>query len=575
MDRFNLYTCALIGMVGMNPLSNYAQSEKNVNPNILLIVADDLGFSDIQPFGGEISTPNLNRLADDGVRFTRFHTCSLSAPTRAMLLTGNDNHQCGMGNMPPGHGENQYMQAGYEGYINERAITIAEVLRNNNYYTCMAGKWHLGSLDGHTPDDRGFQNSFTMLGGGACHFSNFFPLSAHEGSATFYMENGKKIDKLPDDFYSSTTYTDKIMEYIDQCPEDKPFFAYLAYTAPHDPLQAPEEWKDKYKGIYDCGYDSIRIARFERQKQMGIVPQDMPYPELTGDNRKWDELSEGDKKEQARKMEIFASMVECMDYNIGRLLDKLQKEGKLDNTLVIFMSDNGANPKEAYNYPGSSKEYIAKNFDNRFENYGNPTSFISQGAAWAEVSNTPYKRYKMTTNEGGICTPLIVSGKKFVDNSHIDSSTLLHVTDIYSTILDITNTKRPESINGVELAPLYGESFASKLDKPGSKNNRTLCFEMKECKAVIKGDWKAVQLTKPYSDGKTWKLYDIKNDISEEYNLADKYPDILNEMIKDWDNYAKTVGYIRSSEKKTLERIGSVEFYKYDRKNILKEYNNN
>lgn len=571
MNRFNLYTCAFIGMAGINSLSCYSQTGENIHPNILLIVADDLGFSDTQPFGGEISTPNLNRLADNGVRFTRFHTSSLSAPTRAMLLTGIDNHQCGLGNMPSGHGENQYMQPGYEGYLNGRSMTIAELLRNNNYYTCMAGKWHLGALKGYTPHDKGFQHSFALLAGGACHFSNVFPLSEGERPVTFYMEDGEKIDKLPDDFYSSITYTDKIMEYINQCPAGKPFFAYLAFTAPHDPLQVPDKWRDNYKGKYDCGYDSIRLARFERQKQMGIVPKDMPYPELTGDNKTWSSLKDNEKQEQARRMEIYASMVECMDYNIGRLLDKLQQEGKLDNTLVIFISDNGANPKEAYNYPGSSKEYIATHFDNRLANYGNRNSFISEGAAWAEISNTPYKRYKMTTNEGGICTPIIVSGKQFVKSSHIDTHTLLHVTDIYSTILDITGIQRPESVNGIKLAPLYGESFLTKLNN-GSTTPRTLCFEMKECKAVVKNDWKAVQLTKPYGAGQTWKLYDIKNDLSEKQNLADKYPDLLKEMIKEWEDYAQSVGYIKSSEKKTVQRIGSVEFYKYDKKNILKEY---
>lgn len=571
MDKYNVCACSLIGMACMSALNCCATTKNDSNPNILLIVADDLGFSDIQPFGGEIRTPNLTRLSDNGVRFTRFHTSSLSAPTRAMLLTGNDNHQCGLGNMPPGHGENQYMQSGYEGYINDRAITIAEVLKENGYYTCMAGKWHLGALDGHTPDDKGFQNSFTMLAGGACHFANVFPLSESENPVTFYIENGKRIDKLPDDFYSSTDYTDKIMEYIDKCPADKPFFAYLAYTAPHDPLQVPDDWKDRYKGVYDCGYDSIRVARFARQQQMGIVSEDAEFPVLTGDNPKWEALSDEKKREQSAKMEIYASMVECMDYNIGRLLDRLELDGKLDNTIVIFMSDNGANPKEPYNYPGSSEEYIDKHYNNELENYGNPTSFISQGAAWAEISNTPYKRYKMTTNEGGICTPLIVSGKKFIKKSHIDTNSLLHVTDIVPTILELTNAKRPETRNGIQLAPLYGESFLTKLNSE-INSNRTLCFEMIENKAVIRGDWKAVQLKKPYGDGVTWKLYNIKHDLSEEKDIANVYPEILKELITEWDKYSKSVGYIKSNGKSTISRIGSTEFYKYDEKNVLDEY---
>lgn len=571
--NLRIFRSSIIGMTCISPFLCYGQEKADSStPNILLIVADDLGFSDVHAFGGEISTPNLDRLSENGVRFTRFHTSSLSAPTRAMLLTGIDNHQCGLGCMPPTHAENQYMQKGYEGFLNERSMTIAEVLQHNNYYTCMSGKWHLGALDGVMPNDKGFDNSFAMLAGGACHFSNVFPLSEGEGPVTFYVENGKKIDQLPEDFYSTTAYTDKIMEYLDKCPADKPFFAYLAYTAPHDPLQVPKEWRNKYKGVYDSGYESIRRARFNRQKRMGIIPEDMPYPELSGKNSDWNALSEQVRKEQAAKMEIFASMVECMDYNIGRLLDKLEQEGKLDNTLVIFMSDNGANPKEPYNYPGSSVDYVNSHYDNSLDNYGNPTSFVSQGAVWAEVSNTPYKRFKMTTNEGGICTPLIVSGNKFVNRSRIDTCSLLHVTDIFSTLLEVTGTNRPEERNGNRLAPLYGESFLHRLKDSGcGENNRILCFEMKEDKAVIKDNWKAVLLTQPYGDGKTWKLYDIKKDVAETRNLADVHPDILQELVEAWNEYAKSVGYIKSNGKQTVKRIGAVEYYKYNRENVLQE----
>lgn len=563
-----LMTC----LAGLTICSCSENKEENKRNNVLLIVVDDMGFSDTQAFGGEIKTPNINRLADNGVRFTRFHTSSLSAPTRSMLLTGVDNHQNGLGIMPSFHSENQYMQPGYEGYLNERVMTIAEVLEMNNYYTCMAGKWHLGSKKEYTPDQRGFQQSFTMLGGGASHSSYFFPLSTGEAPTTFYMENGKIIEKLPDNFYSSNFYTDKIIEYLDNCPEDKPFFAYLAYTAPHDPLQVPDEWADKYKGVYDCGYDSIRINRFNRLKSLGIIPENMEYPELTGDNPKWSSLTDDQKKEQIRKMEIYASMIECVDYNIGRLTDYLKKEGKLDDTVIIFMSDNGANPKEPYIYPESSKEYIEENFDNTLENYGKYTSFISQGACWAEVSNTPYKRYKKTTNEGGICTPLIISGKKFVNTSHIDTNTLLHVTDIFPTVMELTGSERPDSSKGIKLAPLYGKSFVNNINSPQMEGDRTLCFEMCEDKAVIKGDWKAVLLAKPYGDGKTWALYNMKEDLAEVNNQAEQRPEILKELIKEWNDYANNVSYIKNNGERTSLRIGNEEFYKFDRKNILDEY---
>lgn len=564
---YRVKDCMLYGLGGLacfSAVSCGSKKEEVQQPNVLLIVVDDMGFSDTQPFGGEINTPNISRLADSGVRFTRFHTSSLSAPTRAMLLTGVDNHQNGLGVMPSLHGTNQYMQPGYEGFLNDRVMTVAEVLRQNNYYTCMTGKWHLGALEGHTPDSCGFDNSFAMLGGGACHFANQFALSDDEAPATFYVENGARLDSLPDDFYSTRFYTDKMMDYLDKCPEDKPFFAYLAYTAPHDPLQVENDWKDKYKGKYDCGYDSIRHARFERLKQLGIVSPDMPYPDLSGENPAWETLTDTQKKEQARKMEIYASMIECVDYNIGRLLDKLEEDGRLDNTLVIFMSDNGANPKEPFNYPGNSPEIINERFDNSIENYGSRDSFISEGAAWAEVSNTPYSRYKMTTNEGGICTPLIVSGKKFVRESHLDTHTLLHVTDLFPTILDFAQAERPAEWNGIRLAPLYGHSFRKNIDEPSAETeDRTLCFEMTENKSVIKGDWKAVMLTRPYGDGNKWCLYNLKDDIAERKDLSDSCPDKLKELVDCWQDYASSVGYIKSDNISMVKKIGAEEFYKY------------
>lgn len=564
MKRYILYSLS-----GLAALSAHSQntSNENVSPNILLIVVDDMGFSDTQPFGGEIQTPHINRLAEQGIRFTRFHTSSLSAPTRAMLLTGVDNHQNGLGIMPPLHAENQYMQPGYEGGINQRVMTLAEVLHENNYYTCMAGKWHLGAQKGNIPSERGFEQIFTMLGGGAGHFCHSFALSDSEQPVTFYLDNGKKVDKLPDDFYSTRYYTDKMIEYLRKCPQDKPFFGYLAFTAPHDPLQIIPEWKDREKGTYDCGYDSIRSARLERQKQMGLIPAQTPDTDLSNPSIQWNKLSKEQQKEQSRKMEIYASMIEYVDYSIGRVLEELEKEHKLDNTLVLFMSDNGANPKEPESYPGNTKEVIQERYDNQLENYGNSNSFISLGEAWAEVCNTPYSLYKMTTHEGGICVPLIISGKNISQKGSIDHTTLLHVTDLFPTILEYTHTQRPSSYRHTTLAPLYGKSFAQSLTDanalPIRTSNDALCFEMKEDKAVIQGKWKAVQLTPPHGDGTTWKLYNLETDLAEQNDLSEVYPEKLKELIKLWKEYAKSVGYIPSDQSMTIKRIGAEAFYQY------------
>lgn len=564
MKRYILYTLS-----GLAALSAHSQntSGENVSPNILLIVVDDMGFSDTQPFGGEIQTPHINRLAAQGIRFTRFHTSSLSAPTRAMLLTGVDNHQNGLGIMPPLHAKNQYLQPGYEGGINLNVMTLAEVLHENNYYTCMAGKWHLGAHKENLPSERGFEESFTMLGGGAGHFCNSFALSDSEQPVTFYLDNGKKVDKLPDNFYSTRYYTDKMIEYLRKCPQDKPFFGYLAFTAPHDPLQIIPEWKDRNQGMYDAGYDSIRIARLERQRQMGLIPAQTPDTGLSNPGIQWNRLSEEQQKEQSRKMEIYASMIEYVDYSIGRVLGELEEEHKLDNTLIVFMSDNGANPKEPESYPGNTKEVIQERFDNQLNNYGNPDSFISLGEAWAEVCNTPYSLYKMTTHEGGICVPLIISGKDIIQKGSIDRSTLLHVTDLFPTILEYTHTRRPSSYHNTTLAPLYGKSFAQRLTVADSSSLRTpgeaLCFEMKEDKAVIQGKWKAVLLTPPHGDGTTWTLYNMETDVAELHDLSAVYPAKLKELIGLWNDYAKAVGYIQSDRSSMIKEIGATRFYQY------------
>ena len=564
--------CILYSLSGLVTLSVYSQhtSNRDVPPNILLIVVDDMGFSDIQPFGGEIQTPHINRLAEQGIRFTRFHTSSLSAPTRAMLLTGVDNHQNGLGIMPPLHAENQYMQPGYEGGINHSVMTLAEVLHENNYYTCMAGKWHLGAQKENIPSERGFDQSFTMLGGGAGHFCNSFALSDSEQPVTFYLDNGKRVDKLPDDFYSTRYYTDKMIEYLRKCPQNKPFFSYLAFTAPHDPLQIIPEWKNRNKGMYDGGYDSIRVARLERQRQMGLIPAQTPDTGLSNPNKQWDFLNEKQKKEQSRKMEIYASMIEYVDYSIGRVIKELEEEHKLNNTLILFMSDNGANPKEPESYPGNTKETIQEKYDNQLGNYGNSNSFISLGEAWAEVCNTPYSLYKMTTHEGGICVPLIISGKNMPQKGSIDHSTLLHVTDLFPTILEYTHTQRPSSYHNISLAPLYGKSFVQKLTDTESSPSRTsgeaLCFEMKEDKAVIQGKWKAVQLAPPHGDGTTWKLYNLETDIAEQNDLSAIYPAKLKALIELWKDYAKSVGYIQSDHSSMIKEIGAAQFYKYEAK---------
>ncbi len=562
-------TKKLFGAMLIAPLAGGCTTaeEKPQYPNIMLIVLDDMGYSDLGVFGSEIRTPNIDMLARQGVQYTRFHTSSLSAPSRAMLLTGVDNHLNGLGAMPPMASVNQYMQDGYEGSLNNRVATIGELLQQSGYFTFTIGKWHLGTHKGELPNDRGFERSLSLMAGGTSHFDNHFAMCSYDLPVTYYCEDGVRVEKLPEDFYSTRSYTEKVIGYIDDAPADKPIMGYLAFTAPHDPLHIIDEWSHRYDGVYDGGYDAIKRARHNRQIELGLIPASTPYRSTTIE---WESLSDEQKREQSRKMEIYAAMLEYTDYSIGRVIDKLKECGRYDNTLFIFISDNGANPKEPHFYPGNSIEQIAAEYNNALENYGKKDSFISLGKAWAEVCSTPHRDYKMVVSEGGINTPLIISGKG-ITQGDVDKTSLLHITDIMPTILEMTGLEY--AVEGRELAPLYGKAIGS---APRTEDD-ILCFEMMEEKAVIRGNWKAhLRTTANGGDGKTWALYNLSEDIAEQINLASDHPEILAELVEEWNSYAQSVGYIEFSGTMQNKILSSEEYYKYDIKNKqINEKNSN
>lgn len=557
----------LVSLLACNQDQKMSSTEP-AKPNILLILVDDLGYSDIGCYGSEIRTPNLDILAQQGVMFSDFYVSSLCAPTRAMLLTGVDNHQNGLGAMPPGHTENQYLQPGYEGSLNNRVVTLQEVLHDNGYHTYISGKWHLGHHKEKYPYNKGFEKSFVFLGGGSGHFSNAFALGPGEEPVSFYVRDEDEVDKLPDDFFSTKNFSDEMINFITEQEDDSPFFGYLAYTAPHDPLHAPEDYLDKYAGVYNAGYEQIKKDRLARMKEIGIVNEPVPYNPGTGKYQQWNDLSEEEKKSQSRKMEIYAAMIENLDYHIGRVIDALKKSGKYENTIFLFMSDNGANPKEAIFYPGNSEEFLAENYNNSLGNFGRSTSFISQGGAWAEVSNTPFTYFKTTTGEGGIHAPLIISGPNVISN-HFQDLTGMHVCDIFPTLLDMANVTRPDTYKGNELAPIYGvsamEFLTGNSDEVRNTNTDPLFFEMMECRAVIKGKWKAMMLQPPYAKEAKWELYDLSTDPLEKHNLAAQHSELLEDLTREWDLYAKDVGYIMGEGEMLIDSIGPEEFYKYEK----------
>ena len=414
---------------------------------------------------------------------------------------------------------------------------------------------------------RGFDRSYAFLGGGASHFHDARPLSAGETLQTQYVEDDQAIDDLPEDFYSSRTYVDKMIEYTSSQDDDKPFLAYLAFTAPHDPLQVPDEWLDRYKGRYDDGYDAVRGTRLTRMKELGLVAEDVEPNPGSGLFPEWDELDEAGRVEQARKMEIYAAMVEYTDAEIGRMIDSLRELGKLDDTVIFFLSDNGANPKEPHFYTPNTVEQIERDFDNSLDNYGRIGSFISVGGAWAEVSNTPLSYFKTTTYEGGIQTPLIVAGGP-VEKRGIVTDQMLHVADIVPTMLELAGLERPTERNGEAVPELYGRSLAPMLtgasDGPVRGEDDALCFEMIECRSVLKGNWKSVLMVPPYGTGERWELYNLGDDPREKHDLAEQMPEKVAEMQAAWDEYAERVGYIEGNGVSAVGELGGVErFFEY------------
>ena len=366
---------------------NSDEGIEETQPNILLIMVDDMGYTDTQPYGGEINTPAIDMLAKKGMLFTDFHTSVSCSPTRSMLMTGTDNHLVGLGNMGELLSPNQVGKPGYEGFLNDNVISLAEVLKGAGYHTYMAGKWHLGHNEQSIPGARGFEKVLSLLNGGASHFNDMAGLTAEEHVE--YTMNGKKITELPKEFYSTRSYTDFLINAVRESKDDNPFFAYLAFSAPHDPLHVPEPWLSKYNGVYDEGYEKLRENRVQHIKELGLIPKEAKVPAMNKTVKPWDSLTEEEKVYESRKMEVYAGMVENIDYHIGRMLDFLADVKELDNTIILFLSDNGSNPWDNTLYPGNGDGFYLSQFDNRLENLGNPTSHIAYGNGTASPATVP------------------------------------------------------------------------------------------------------------------------------------------------------------------------------------------
>lgn len=516
-------------------------------PNFLVIVADDLGFSDLGCYGSEIRTPHLDALAKAGLRLSDFHVAPACSPTRVMLMTGVDHHKAGIGSMLEVVYPGFKGAPGYEGHINDRVVALPELLRDGGYRTIMSGKWHLGEDAKSFPAARGFDRSFCLLPAGADHYADGV-FRKMLNAKPIYAEGTKLVHDLPKDFYSSDYFTDRMIGFLEE-DKDQPFFAYLAYSAPHWPLHAPREDIERYRGRYADGPDALREHRLAGLKRAGIVAQDVvPHPMET-DQPQWADMTPEAKALSSRTMEVYAAMVDRMDQNIGRLVSYLKTTGRFDDTVILFMSDNGAEGAIAEAYPILGPVFtkvIGEYGDNSLDNIGLPNSCIWYGPRWAQAATAPLRLMKSYTTEGGIRVPAFITGPGLTRNGDVSDS-FATVMDIAPTLLEMAGLSHPgNSYKGKPVHALQGRSLAPWLARrseaphpPGT----TTGWELFGRRAIRKDGWKLTYTPNAVGKGQ-WELFDLSSDPGETNDLTTTHPQKVKELLALWEDYVRENGVL-------------------------------
>lgn len=511
-------------------------------PNIVFILADDLGFSDLGVFGGEIPTPNLDRLATDGMLLTDFYAGLACSPTRAMLMSGMDNHLAGLGVMGVPTRTDQAGQPGYLAYLNFRVASLADLLSDAGYNTYMTGKWHLGADEATGPRARGFKKSFVSIDG-AAHLGGW----DWRGPQLASYRDGTELVNVDDDFYSTRVYTEKMLEYIEEDRGDgKPFFAWLAYTAPHWPLQAPDASIARFKGQYDAGYEALYESRFARLQELELIPADAAPIPHTRFNPRWDTLSAGAKAIEARKMEIYAAMVSDLDIYVGQVVDYLKRSGEFANTLIMFMSDNGTEASRRDLAPDIA-QHVGVEYDHSLENLGRGTSYVMYGANWASATATPLFRHKATAFEGGIHVPAFVHFPGVVAAGSRNHGTG-HVMDLLPTFLAIADSAHPGTqYRGQQVLPVQGTSLLPLLRGEVAQvhpADEVLGWELHGQRGIRTGDWKLVWDHTGPAEQRRWYLFNLNDDPFEQNDLSARLPEKFAEMQAHWNTYVEANGVI-------------------------------
>jgi len=505
-------------------------------PNILVVLFDDVGFMDFGVYGSDTRTPTIDAVADNGIMLSRYYSSPFCGPSRAMLLTGMDNHQVGMGTLVETVTEEMRAFPGYSMVWQDDQVTMASLLSEAGYQTYVTGKWGIGETGANLPDRFGFDRSFVMdaTGGGNYDDSHYLPGYSHVD----WFEDGEPTT-LPEDFYSSRTLVDKMMDYIEEGDEDRPFFGFLSLQAVHIPVQAPRSFIDSYDGVFDAGWDVMREQRLQRAIELGLVPATTTLSDAPETHRVWDELSEAEQAVAAREMQVNAGMMEAADFHIGRLLAYLDQSGQLDNTIVVITSDNGAESAmtEFPGFAGTVVEAIkaVEGFDTSYENLGLRDSLTAIGPEWASVSSAPFSLYKFYGTEGGLRVPFVIAGPGIASAGIQDAP--VHVTDLVPTMLDAAGVSYdPEAFYGRSALPLFTGASAETYGE-----DESFAIEVSGNAALYRGNWKITRVSRPLGDSR-WRLFDLSVDPGETNDLAEVHPEIFESMLEEYQSYSSEVG---------------------------------
>ena len=512
-------------------------------PNIVLLLADDWGFTDVGAFGGEIQTPHLDALARQGMRFSNFHVTASCSPTRAMLLTGVDNHRNGVGNMRETIPRSHLGKPGYLGVLDRSVVTVATRLRDSGYRTAVVGKWHLGTEPHNLPPARGFERSLVQCDSGSDNWETakrYLDLT----DKVHWFEDGREA-VMPKDYYSSAFFVDKTIAYLKQgAASGRPFFAYVAFQANHIPLQAPPEFIAKYAGKYDAGWTALRQARRDKAIELGLIPKDTAMVTMSS-TLVWESLSAAEKAYQARRMEVYAAMADAMDHHVGRLVAHLKQTGEYANTVFVFLSDNGAEASDPYAL-ALGRWWLDREYQRGLEELGARGAYTVIGPSWASAAASPLSTYKFYSGEGGIRVPLIIAGVPGMLQNQIHSS-LAHVNDIVPTLLALAQVPPPgNSYQGQVVEPLSGSSLLPVLQGQAERVHaldKAIGYELSGNQALFKGDLKLIKNIPPVGDGQ-WHLYDIRRDPGETRDLQALMPEVFKAMQADYAAYAKHHGVL-------------------------------